>query len=304
MKTFRLTILSLSFAILLALTGASDAADPIAERQLQASDEFTVGVLSHSPPEKYVVVEEVETKTRRIYKKSTYDGMKKDGLNMIQAVSLEEIEYRYKPVSGAVKFVSDEFELVELKEKKAILKKAYIEQREIIDKEEELLPEEGAVPDEVLEEMEEAEKKEPGARRLAASLFFKIKSKKLSDTEWEISLPTILDAAANFGEVLSVVVEKISKLIDSEVSTKVYLKSSLGRVELGPKGLLIESLNSRLRKKTGLKDDDIIKTVNGKNLTAIHDVTGLFSTFTGSPQTITVRFERDEEALTHTYYIR
>ncbi|MFH1753897.1 MAG: hypothetical protein ABH875_06910 [Candidatus Omnitrophota bacterium] len=289
-------------------------------------NESIVGVIKHSPAEEYVVIEEVSTKTKRLYKRDIYEHMDMEGLKLIEGVSLEEIEYRYKPATGGAKTVSEDFELHELEEKRAVLKKAYVDSPEAPPAEETLAPEEDLLL--LPEEASAQEEADPtankvGAKRLVSSLFYKIESNKLSDTEWEISLPTALDAAANFGEVLGIVAEKIGNLISDEpeeetgeategesdetatqARTKVYLKSSLGKVSLGPKGLLIESLSSRMKLKSGLESDDVIKSVNGKSLTSIQAMVGAFSAFTGAAQTITVRILRDEEELTHTYYVR
>ena len=59
-----------------------------------------------------------------------------------------------------------------------------------------------------------------------------------------------------------------------------------------------------MRRKSGIDEDDLIKTVNGKRLTTIQDVAGIFAAFTGAPQTVTVRLVRDDSEITHTYYIK
>jgi S1-C subfamily serine protease len=119
-----------------------------------------------------------------------------------------------------------------------------------------------------------------------------------------VKLPTVLEAAANFGEVLGIVIAKIDELRDPERRSRLYLRSSLGRTELGPDGLVIESMNSRMRAKFGIEEDDIIKAVNGRTMRDIQDVAAAFSAFTGEPQTVTVMLVRDEEEFTLTYYIR
>ena len=267
---------------------------------------FTVGTITLSPPEDYVVVEDLKTGKKRLYKKSEYQKAKTEEAKPLQTISIEAIEYRYRPVKGGVKFISEGFELVELKGAKAVLKKDYIETPidegplEELDEE----PEEEIV--EILEETEEEEKEdeEITAKRLLGSLFFKIESKKISDHEWEIGLPSTLNAAANFSNVLSIVMEKLDKLLEPEKSTKIYLKSSIGKGVLGPDGLLIEDFNSRLRVKCGIEEDDLIKMVNGRSITTIQDVASVFAGFSGEAQTVTVRLVRDEEELTLTYYIR
>ena len=312
LKTITIFLLFLCASVAICRIACSQMTD---DKRLDSPGEFIVGLITHSPTEEYIIVEEADTKIKRLYKKDVYNNMEKKGLVFKESVLLEEVEYRYKPVAGGTKLVSEDFELFKLEDKKAILKKEYVDTPDE-PWEETLIPEEEpfSVEDPLLEKETEQPLKKRGAKRLVSSLFYKIKSKKLSDTEWEISLPTILGAAANFGEVLGIVVEKISTLLEDEsddetgaqVRTKVYLKSSLGKVTLGPNGLVIESLSSRMKQKSGLKSDDIIKSVNGKSLTSIQSVTSVFSTFSGAAQTITVRILRDneEEEITHTYYVR
>lgn len=265
----------------------------------QPRDEFTVGIITLSPPELYVIVEDKKAKKKRLYKKDAYRRIKNKDLKLLRAVWLDTIEYRYKPIYEKVELVWEEFEFVELKGKKAVLKREFIEKPEKIIEQEEI-----TIEEEIEEIAEEEPKEEISAKRLLAELFFKIESKKISDHEWEISLPTIMDAAANFATVLGIVTKKIDELLDPEKRSKIYFNTSLGKGALGPNGLLIKSLNSRLRAKCGIKDDDLIKTVNGKNLTAIQDIAVLFSSFAGSPQTLTVKLIRDDTDLTLTYYIK
>jgi len=270
-------------------------------------EDITVGVFKLSPPEKYVVAREAKTMKKRIIKKSSYIKGNPPGLVPMKIVILDEIEYRYTPVEGKVSLVSQDFELVELDGRKAVLAKAHIQSdgplmEEPIPAVEALLPFEPSMLKNAPEEKKEAGK--PSAKRLVASLFFKIESNKISDTEWEINLPTVLEAASNFGDVLGIVVKKISELIDPEKTAVVFLKSSIGKAKLGPDGLLIESLNSRLRRKCGIENGDLVKTVNGKALTKIGDVVALFSGFSGKAQTLTVGISRKKEELTYTYYLK
>jgi hypothetical protein len=288
------------------------------DKRLASPDEFVVGVITHTPAEEYVVAEESKTKALRLYKKDIYANMKKKGLVFKETVIIEEIEYRYKPAATARDIISEDFKLYELKEGKAVLKKEHREEEILASEEDLYFPEEEVVTLEepLLEETVEELVKKTKAKRLVASLFYKIESTRLSDNEWEISLPTVLEAAANFGEVLAVVVDKINALLEEEAEgqseseaasrprVKVYLKSSLGKVSIGPNGLLIESLSSRMKKKSGLKSDDIIKNVNGKSINSIGDITSVFSVFSGAAQTVTVRILREEEELTHNYYVR
>lgn len=279
-------------------------ATPAIAQDKSEDNGFTVGTITLSPPEKYIITEDVKTGKRILYKEAAYDSADKKGLKLIDSVILEEIEYRYLLVSGDVKMASEQFELVEVKGRKAVLKKEHVDKPELVE-EEEPLP---VFPEEVLYIEEAADglapDKKTKARRLVASLFLKIKSSEISENEYEITLPTILDAAANFGEVLNVVVIKIDDLLDSESPTRIYLKSSLGSVRLGPGGLFVKSLNSAMRKKTGIKDDDLIKSINGKSITGIRDIVSVFSSYAGSAQTFTVSLTRDEEDLTITYYVR
>ena len=272
-----------------------------------ASEEFTVGTITLSPPEQYVVVEEIKTKKQRLYSKADFEKKlekEKQEFKLLQEILINTIEYRYKPISGKQKFISKDFELVELNQQKAILKKDYIEPaaaKEDVPEDTEEVPVIEA-PEEKL--VEEKPKTRPSAKRLVASLFLKIETKKTADKEWEVMLPTVLEATANFGEVLTLVTKKITDLIDPEKQAELHFKSSISKGVLGPDGLLIKSLNSRLRENFGLKDGDIIKSVNGKSLTTIHGIASLFSTYTGAPQSATIKILRDEDELTHTYYIK
>lgn len=291
MKRLRLLLIIGCFLVSLLATTARS----------QPSDEFTVGVITLSPPESYMVMEDPKTRTKRLYKKDDYDNIKGMDLKFLQSLLIDTIEYRYRPVQKKVKFVSEEFELVELKQKKAVLKRDYIEEPEEIMEEAAVEEEEEIIEKEIAEE---TAPKKPRAKRLMAEFFFKIETKKISDHEWEVSLPTLMGAAANFSDVLGVVAGKIEKVLEPEKETRIFFKTSLGKVSLGSDGLLIESLNSRLKSKCGLKDKDLIKSANGKNLIAIQDVAAVFSSFSSSPQTTTLKLVRDEDPLTFTYYIR
>lgn len=269
------------------------------------SGEFTVGIVTLSPPEEYVIAEETDTKKKRLFKKIGYENIKDKNLTMVREVMLETIEYRYRPVGSKSDFASEEFELVELEATKAVLKKDCMEkpQEPTIEERRPLIEETAQTLQEIVIE-EEAEGKEPFAKRLVTNLFLKIETKELKENEWEVILPTTKDAAANFGSVLGIVIKKIGELLDPGIATKIYFKTSLGKAALGSGGLQIESLNSKLRSNFGINDGDLIKSVNTRRLSTIQDVVGIFSSLTGSPQTFVVQLVRDEEDITLTYYIR
>jgi hypothetical protein len=269
----------------------------------EGANEYTVGTITLSPPEAYIIVEDAKTKKKRLYKKDEYEKSENRDLIAVETIELDTIEYRYMPVEGGVEFISKEFELIEIKETTAVLKRDYAETPEM----EEEIPEVPMIEEtiELMEEaMEEEAEQEGIAKRLVAELFYKIESEKISDTEWEVNLPSLLGAADNFGRVLGIVTEKVAGLLEPEKTAKIYFKSSIGKGALGPDGLLIESLSAGLKSKCGIEDKDLIKTVNGKSLRTIQDVAALFSAFSASPQTVTVKLLRDESDLTLTYYIR
>ncbi len=271
-----------------------------------SAGELTVGTISLTPPEAYVVIEEEKTKKKRLYKKDGYKDLQPQGSRLIETVLLGSIEYRYKPVKGEVKFISSEFELVELKDGRAVLKRDYAKIPAQPPREEETTetaPGEAPI-EEKAEITESLLEEKTTAKRLALELFFKIETEEISEHEWEVALPTVLQAAANFTEVLAIVIKKIDQLWDPEKQTIVRFSSSLGKAALGSQGLSIDSLNSRLRSKFGLKDGDIIKNVNGKSLSSIRDIAACASSFSASPQTVTVRLERDGDPLVLTYYIK
>ena len=268
-----------------------------------ASEEVTVGSISLDPPEDYVLVEETKTKKKRIYKKQAFENLKQK-LKFIDLVTLEAIEYRYNPVHGKPNFIEDDFELLEIKDKKAILIKDYT-----VFQEEPIIEDEPFLEEITLPEIEEpidkeAPTKKKYAQKLVSKHFYKIETKKISDVEYEVTLPTIFDAVANFGEALGAVVSKINAVIDPEKSTKIYFKTSIGKAELGASGLLIDSLSANLKSKSGIKDKDLILSINNLAIRTIQDAATIFSRFTGNSQTFTIKLKRDDEDLTLTYYIK
>ncbi len=289
------TCIKLLFILLVSLTpflGAS------------ASDEVTVGKEELSPPQTYVIVEELSTKKKRLYKDKAFDEIKdKKDLRLVERLSIKSIEYRYRPVDKASGSTPEEFTILEITDGRAILIKDYIPEPGIKEEDEvlEIFEEETT---EIIEELEE-EQSQPTAKRLVSELFLKIEGKELSEHEWEIKLPSTLEAAANFGIVLGIITKKVSELLEPDKKSKIFFKTSIGKVMLGPDGITIESLNSRLRSLCGLKDDDIVKTINGKNVTTISDIAAVFSGLPlSSPHNVTLRLLRDDEELTHTYYVR
>jgi hypothetical protein len=262
----------------------------------------TVGMLTLDPPEEFIVVEESATGARRLFKKEAYAPLKKEGLEFIETATISELEYKTRPPLAGEKPGPGEFELIGISGKRAVLFKIEAPAAKPLP-EPEYFDDDPDLPVEVIVEDEE-EKKEITAKRLASSLFLKIKSKKISDTEWEIDLPSTLDAASNFAAVLQIVTDKIAQIIDPEAPTRIYFKSSLGKGRLGPDGLLIESLNARIRKKSGLKEDDLIKTVAGRTLTSIQDVSAAFSALSGEARSVSVTLAREDEDLTHIYVIK
>jgi len=271
-----------------------------------AENEYTAGTITLSPPERYIVANDTALKKKRIYNEAEFEKIDKKNIEMLDTVTIKEIEYVYKPVTSSDGFVSQEFELLEIKDGKATLRKEHIEtppEPEEYDEPE--IEEELALEEAVVEEApQEAESEASTSSILLAELFFKIETEQISEDEWEVRLPTILEAAANFSGVLELVIKKIEGLVDPEINSRIYFKSSLGKVSIGPEGMTIEDINSRLGKKLGLQDGDLIRALNGRNVTTIYDIAALFSTFTGGPQTATVTIEIDDEELVQTYYIR
>jgi len=311
MKTLTFYIRACFIMIILSLAAAPAAAEGLeGKTEKSGSNEFVVGTVTISPPEEYVIIKDVKSKRRRLYEKTQYEKIKEDkNIKFLRTALIDTIEYRYNPIEGKVVFSANLFEFVELEDKTAILKRDYVKMPELPPEDvPELLIEEEFL-EETPETEEEAgqgrERTKISAKRLVASLFYKIESKKISDTEWEISLPTIIDAAANFGYVLGLVTKKVTEVRDEEESARLYFVASIGKGALGPEGLLIESLSARLKAKCGIKDDDLIISVNGKGLTTLQDVSALFSTLDpGSPRTIVIKIARDDSELTHTYYLK
>ncbi|MBL7068554.1 MAG: hypothetical protein ISS34_01675 [Candidatus Omnitrophica bacterium] len=298
-------------AVILSVIAVSAVVAALEEKPREGiSNEFVVGSITISPPEEYVIIEDVKSKKKRLYEKAQYEKIKEDkNVKFVQTILIDTIEYRYNPIEGKVKFASNLFEFVELDEKKAILKRDYAKESElpITDEPEPLMEEEltEEMPEIEEEAIKETEKAKTGAKRLIASLFYKIESKEISDTEWEISLPSILDSAGNFAHVLGLITKKVADVIEPEKTAKLYISTSIGKGALGPEGLLIESLSTRLKAKCGIKDDDLITSVNGKTLSALQDVSAIFSSLDpATPHTIVIRLVRDDSELTHTYYIK
>ncbi len=146
--------------------------------------------------------------------------------------------------------------------------------------------------------------KKISAKRLVASLFLKIETEKLSDTEWVIKLPTTVKSTENFAEVLPVVIKKLSGLLGEDSNVNIYFKTSLGRMTLKKDGLLIKSLSSVLKSKCGIKDSDIIKSVNARDITSIGAISGVFSNVSKSAGTVTVKLLRNGEERTHVYLLK
>jgi len=269
------------------------------------ADEYTVGVVEIVPPEKYVVIEDRKNDKKMLFKKDDYGELDDKDFKFVETVLLKGIEYRYRLIPGDIELKTEEFELIDIDEGKAVLKRDYIDSPAEI-QEEMIVEEETAQMPEELEVLQEEEvSKAITAKRLASELFFKIESTKMAEHEWEIALSTILDAAENFGYVLGLVTKKLTDLIEPEKSTSIYFKTSIGKVVLGPSGLLVDSLNSRLKTNFGIEDDDIIQSANGKGLTTIQDISSLFSGMDiSSPKTITLKILRDEEELTQVYYLK
>ncbi len=274
----------------------------------------TVGVLTLDPPEVFVVVEEPGSGTRRLYRKEVYEAAGEEGLKPVKTVTLKELEYRYRPLKPGEKPGSAEFELIGLRDGRAVLFKPHDESMPVDIAPEPVYVEE--TTDNILQvtlEEEAGERQGSAAKRLVSPLFYKIKSERISETEWAVELPSLLEASANFAHVLGIVTQKVSELIEPGTPARIYFKSSLGRGRLGPGGLLIESLNTRLREKSGLGEGDLIKSVNGRSLSTLQDISAVSSVFTGGPKTAVVIFIRDGddqeaeqegEEVRHTYYIK
>ena len=163
---FLLASIALTSAVITFSQDTENADLPIIEENDEAAEgEFTVGVITLSPPEDYIIVEEVKTKKKRLYKKAAYEEIEDENLKPLQTVTLDAIEYRYRPVQKKVEFVSEQFELFGLKDKKAILKRDYIDTPvEVIEETE--APQEIIEAQPVEEPPAEEPKKEITAKRL------------------------------------------------------------------------------------------------------------------------------------------
>ncbi len=284
-------------------SGESGAADAI------APGGYVVGTLAVPRSEDYVIIEETKTGKKRLYSRVDYQFIKHNkGIKFIRSVYIDRIEYRYSPVEGKVDFASKLFEFVSLEGDKAVLQRDYASVPEPdLDKQEGPgFLEEATMVDKPFEDIERGLRSaDPKAKRLVSSLFYQIRTKKISQNEWEVELPTILDAMGNFGNVLKIVTEKIAGVLEADRASMVFFKTAIGKGALGSEGLVIESLSSRLRGKFGIKDDDLITSINGKTLNNIQGVGAIFSGIDpGSPQTVTVKITRDEEELVNTYYLK
>ena len=283
-------------------SGESGAADTI------APGGYVVGTLAVPRSMDYVIVEELKTGKKRLYSRVDYQFIKHNkDIRFIRSLYIDRIEYRYSPVEGKVDFVSNLFEFVSLEGDKAVLQRDYSSMPEAAFDEQERpgFLEEATMVDKPFDDESGLKPMDIKAKRLVSSYFYQIRTKKLSENEWEVELPTILNAMSNFANVLKIVTEKITGILEANSASRVFFNTAIGKGVLGSEGLVVESLSSRLRGKFGIKDDDLITSVNGKALNNIQGVGAIFSGIDpGSPQTVSAKITGGEAELVNTYYLK
>ncbi len=208
-----------------------------------------------------------------------------------RSVKSEVLEYRYKDSMGAM----DDFRVKNLDRKKIVLEKDY---------------DKSALSGNLSgkgKEIFESPQASDDSKKIKAELFENIEINKIGEDTWAFDRENARKAISNTEQTLDSVIKSVRPQFRFGEGPSLKFNCELGDIVLNREGFLIQNLAvAKLAERSGIKQGDLIKTVNRQPVNSLY---GVFKAVmdiksNSSTKVVNVDLVRDGKFKTLTYKIK
>ena len=214
-----------------------------------------------------------------------------------KTVESSVLEYNYnKPAKKVTKNQMEDFTIKSLEKNRVELEKNYnnqLQARQLSDKEKEIFnsPRDEGVDKKVI----------------ITELFDKITSKKIGDNAWEVDRSSVEPAIRNAGAALLSAIKRVEPRYRFGEGPSLKFNTDLGTAVVNKEGFLVQDIAvAKLTEGFGIKEGDIIKTINGSPVTSLLGMYRLYEDVASnkSVKLLSINIARDGKIKTLVYKIR
>jgi len=211
-----------------------------------------------------------------------------------KAVSTDVVEYRYDASERPTKDKVEDFTIRDLEKKKVVLEKHYDKAA-------------------LLAALSEEEREVFNAPQLEdtdtikSSFFEDINIEKIEDDAWAIDVESAKLAIDNTGKAIISTIKKVEPRFRFREGPSLKFNCELGDIVLNRDGFLIQDLAvAKLAERAGIKQGDLIKSINGQSINSLYGIYRAYMSFKGDKdiEALNVNIIRDGRPETLTYKIR
>lgn len=218
-----------------------------------------------------VLLEDVGSKKTFILEPGTRVPLKDTVIIFEKAVQSDVVEYNYKTAEKPTREQLEDFTVKNLSKKKIVLERPY------------------------------------KAETLKAALFDKIETQKLEENVYAVDKKSARSAMKNAGLTLLSVIKNIKPEYRFGKGPSLRFDSELGAAVLNNQGFLVQDLlDKSLMEKTGIKEGDLIRSVNGEPVNSLIGLYRLYQQITSDDgmKSVSIDIVRDGKQKILVYKIK
>ncbi|PIP68264.1 MAG: hypothetical protein CO035_03095 [Candidatus Omnitrophica bacterium CG_4_9_14_0_2_um_filter_42_8] len=262
------------------------------------SDKFPAKSLRISEiKENTLVLEDVKSGASVIVKAGESIPMEDLGMIFEKTVASSVLEYNYnKPARKITRDDLEDFTVKNLEKQKIVLEKDYdraSQAAQLSGREEEIFS--------------SPRDKDADKKIILAELFNQVKSEKIGDDVWALNRGSAESAIHNIGSALVSAIKKVEPGYRFGEGPILKFNTDLGSVVVNRDGFLVQNIiAAKLTEDFGIKEGDIIKTINGYPVNSLLGLYRVYENVASNKDTklLSLDIARDGKTKTLVYKIR